>query len=423
MPYLLPAVSRAAIGMVGGKPGGDPLLMALSGGRGGRAAEAKRGTVAVIGLYGVIVPRGGRLVELLGGTSAERFTPAFRGLMADPSVSAVVIDVDSAGGDVAGVEEVSHEIYRARGIKPVVAIANHTMASAAYWIASAASEIVATPSAEIGSIGVFAAHTDISEAEKQAGIKTSLVSAGRYKTEGNPHEPLDDEARAAIQRRVNDYYEAFTRDVARNRGVSISEVRNGFGEGRAVGARQAQRLKLADRIETFDQLFVRLSRQAVARPVAGARRVGTDAKASGSSELRRYLDEPRIISMHDRLLSREVGSNRIDHRVLATAQATLANCRRGLGVTANLGLNWFESDFERFTAGMYLVAHDQIWLSSALTVANVAHTVAHEVKHAHQYQTIPMDDWRMGQGERARSWRESDATAYADRICGPSRAR
>ena len=158
---------------------------------------------------------------------------------------------------MSGVEELSAEIFQARGQKPITAVANSLAASAAYWIATAADELVVTPSGEVGSIGVFAAHEDVSGMLEQAGVKVNLVSAGRYKTEGNPFEPLTEEARASIQGRVDEYYEQFVSAVARNRGVKRSEVRNGFGEGRVVGAKQAVSLGMADRVGTLDETINR----------------------------------------------------------------------------------------------------------------------------------------------------------------------
>jgi len=178
----------------------------------------------------------------------------------------VVLDVDSPGGAVNGVEELADEMLRARGQKPVVAVANTLAASAAYWIATAADEVVVTPSGEVGSIGVFAVHEDFSAALEAAGIRVSLVSAGKYKMEGNPYEPLGDEGRAALQERVDDYYGMFVGAVARGRGVAAKDVREGFGQGRLVGARQAVELGMADRVATLDETLDR-----VARRVAGNR--------------------------------------------------------------------------------------------------------------------------------------------------------
>jgi signal peptide peptidase SppA len=214
--------------------------------------------VAVLPLFGTIFPRANLMTDVSGATSAERFGNQLTDLISDPEIGAIVLDVDSPGGQVGGIDEVSRLIYDARGKKPIVAVANHLMASAAYWIGTAADEIVITPSGEVGSIGVFSVHKDISEALKQEGIKVTLISEGKFKVEGNPYEPLAEEARGAIQTRVSDYYDAFVKAVARNRGVKTGYVRNGFGEGRVVGAGQAIELDMADRIGTLNETIIRL---------------------------------------------------------------------------------------------------------------------------------------------------------------------
>jgi signal peptide peptidase SppA len=140
-----------------------------------------------------------------------------------------------------------------------VAIANSLAASAAYWIASAASEFHVTPSGEAGSIGVFAEHTDISKWLDKEGINPTLIHAGEFKTEGNQYEPLTDQAAAYIQSRVDDYYTMFVKAVAKYRGVSETKVRNDFGKGRVFGAEQAVASGMADKISTFDQVLTKLT--------------------------------------------------------------------------------------------------------------------------------------------------------------------
>jgi len=130
--------------------------------------------------------------------------------------------------------------------------------------------LIVTPSGEVGSIGVVAAHMDISKMAESAGLKVTLVSAGKYKTEGNQFEPLSDEARAALQVRVDDYYAMFVKAVARNRGVSPADVRNGFGEGRVVGAKQAVALGMADRVATLDETLARLGVSRMPQAMAAA---------------------------------------------------------------------------------------------------------------------------------------------------------
>lgn len=234
------------------------------------------GDVAVLPLFGVIFPRANMMTEFSGGTSAERFGQVFRGVMADPGVGAVVLDVDSPGGAVTGVDELSSIIYGARGTKPVIAVANHLAASAAYWIATAADELVVTPSAEVGSIGVFAAHEDVSKALEMQGVKSTLISAGKFKTEANPYEPLAEEARAAIQSRVDEFYNMFTKAVARNRGAAVADVRSGFGEGRVVGAKQAVSLGMADRVATMEQVLTDLLKNSKRAQVTSGRAEAED---------------------------------------------------------------------------------------------------------------------------------------------------
>jgi len=225
-----------------------------------RPSARASGAVQIIPLYGIITQRAGLMTETSGGTSTEAFSRQFRAALNDPQIGAILIDVDSPGGAVTGVDELSSEIHAARGAKPVVAIANSLAASAAYWIATAADELVMTPTAEVGSIGVLAAHEDDSAFYERQGIKTTLVSAGKYKTEANPYEPLSDEARAYLQERVDEYYSMFIQTVARNRGVSVSEVRGGFGEGRVVGAKAAKSMGMVDRVETMDETIARLQK-------------------------------------------------------------------------------------------------------------------------------------------------------------------
>lgn len=217
------------------------------------------GTVALIPIVGVISHRMNMMAELSGGggCSIEMLTKQFRAAMSDPNCKAIVFDIDSPGGSVDGVAELASEIFNARSQKKIVAVANCQAASAAYWLACSADELVVAPSGQVGSIGVFGAHEDLSKALDAEGIKISLVSAGKYKVEGNPYEPLSDEAKAALQSKVDEYYGMFTKAVAQGRAVSASDVRGGFGQGRMVMAAQAVKDKMADRVATLDDVLAK----------------------------------------------------------------------------------------------------------------------------------------------------------------------
>jgi signal peptide peptidase SppA len=221
--------------------------------------QATRGTVAVIPVRGVIAQRMNMMTDMSGGTSTEQLAAQFRVFAGDSSVETIVLDIDSPGGGVYGVPELAAEILEARKNKTIVAIVNSLAASAAYWLAASATEIVITPSGEAGSIGVYGTHEDYSALEEKMGVKTTLVSAGKYKVEGNPFAPLDEDAHKALQARVDAYYDLFVRAVAKGRGATPAAVRNGYGEGRVLTAQAAVDAKLADRIASYDETMARLT--------------------------------------------------------------------------------------------------------------------------------------------------------------------
>lgn len=213
--------------------------------------------VAVIPVYGTISQRMSMLDESSGGTSCEDISKAFRSALADNSIGSIVFDIDSPGGTVTGVPELAAEIRAARGQKPITAVANGQAASAAYWLASAADRIVVTPSGEVGSIGVYTVHQDVSAAMKMEGVKNTFIQAGKYKTEGNPYEPLSDEAKANMQAGVDAFYDMFTRGVAGGRGVSLDKVLSDFGQGRMLLAADAVAAGMADEVATLGQVLSR----------------------------------------------------------------------------------------------------------------------------------------------------------------------
>jgi len=227
----------------------------------------KKGRIAWLPLYGPISQKPDMWMEMFGGTSTEEFGAVFDGMIADNNIAVILIEVDSPGGSVYGVHELSEKIYNSRGKKPIVAVVNSLAASAAYHIASAVDEIVVTPSGEVGSIGVYTMHTDVSEYEKQMGIKRTFIQAGKYKTEGNPYQPLATEAEKAIQERVDEYYDAMTADIGKYRGTTQLGVKRSFAGGRVVGARDAVNRGMADRIGTLESEVQRLHTKRTKRTI------------------------------------------------------------------------------------------------------------------------------------------------------------
>lgn len=226
------------------------------------AGRARSGSVAVVPILGTIFHRAATLEESSGGTSTRAIKASLDAAAKDDEVGTILLDVDSTGGGADGVQELADDIYRARESKRIVALADVTMASAAYWLASQAHEIVGTPSSRTGSIGVFGLHEDLSERAKMLGVKLTIVSRGKYKTEGNPFEPLSDEAKEFFQKQVDTTYDNFVGAVARGRGVSVSAVKSGFGEGRALLAKDAKKAGIIDRIATREETIGQLVRKA-----------------------------------------------------------------------------------------------------------------------------------------------------------------
>lgn len=272
MPERLTALTAVLMRWSQGMPAGDDVLARVDADKLVRDARrqavsaAGGGGIAVLPLYGVITQRGNMVDDISGpgSVSTQLFSQALRQALADDTVSQILIDIDSPGGSVYGVSELADEIAAARTQKPVVAIANSLAASAAYWLGAQADELYVTPGGEVGSIGVWQAHFDYSQALAAEGVTPTLISAGKYKVEGNPYMPLDADAQGFLQSRVDDYYGAFTKAVARGRGLPISQVRDGMGQGRVLGADAALAQNMVDGVATFDDVLKKMRRDAKA---------------------------------------------------------------------------------------------------------------------------------------------------------------
>lgn len=225
-----------------------------------RGQGAQVGAVAVMPILGMLLPRAEAMSQTSGAVSVQALRARFQQLDADPAVGAIVLDFDSVGGSVGGVAEFADAVHAAT--KPVIAISNPTMASAAYFIGSQAKALLVSPSSLTGSIGVYAAHEDISKALEMEGKTVTLVSAGAKKVLTTKLGPLTEEGRAELQARVDGFYEQFVRAVARGRGVSQKAVREGFGQGGVVLAEDAVKFGMADAVGTLEDAIALAARKA-----------------------------------------------------------------------------------------------------------------------------------------------------------------
>jgi signal peptide peptidase SppA len=208
--------------------------------------------IAVVPVLGPLFARGDWLTELLGASVYGELGDTIESALADPSVRGVVMEIDSPGGEVAGMFDLVDRLgaLRQSAGKPLWAVASESATSAAYAIASAAERIYVTRTGEVGSIGIVAAHLDQSGADEKAGLSWTFIHAGAHKLDGNPHQPLSDPARASIQADVDALYGELVDLVARNRKMSPDVVR--ATEAAIYRGRAGVLIGLADRNGTLE---------------------------------------------------------------------------------------------------------------------------------------------------------------------------
>jgi len=216
--------------------------------------------VAVIAVDGVISKRMNLFSQISGGASTELIGRDIRQALADPEAHSLLLQVDSPGGTVDGTQELAQMVYGARGAKPIVTYVDGMMASAAYWIGSAAdAAYIGADTAQVGSIGVVASHTDYSRREEMLGMKTTEIYAGKFKRIASLYKPLSEDGKQYIQDMVDYLYSVFVADVAKQRGTDTETVLTNMADGRVFTGRQAVEAGLVDGVATMDQLIAQLN--------------------------------------------------------------------------------------------------------------------------------------------------------------------
>jgi capsid assembly protease len=210
-----------------------------------------QGGVAVVPIVGELAHRAMPMEAMSGVVGYASLQNQLLALADDPRVRGILLDLDTPGGEVGGISELSDAISEISGKMPVWALANSTMASAGYWIGSATDRVIATPYARVGSIGVVMMHVDISKAVAKKGLVTTFVHAGKHKIDGNAFEPLSESALASMVTSVQDVYGQFVEQVAKGRGMDEQAVRD--TEAAVYGAKQALEIGLVDDISTLSK--------------------------------------------------------------------------------------------------------------------------------------------------------------------------
>ena len=244
-----------------------------------RPSMQTQGAIAVVPVFGLIANRMNLMSDISGGTSVDQLRSQIRAQDHDPDVSAIVLDVNSPGGTVHGVFELAEEI---RGLSTrTAAVINDTGGSAAYALASATDEIVATPSALVGSVGIVFKHRDESEAEAKLGVKTTIITSDESKAAANTHEPLSDPARARLEALVEHFRAMFVDAVVKGRNAAGQHLQAATVQTKwkaeVYTATEALGIGMIDRIGSMDDTLVRLG--APGRRAAASRRSRRAARA------------------------------------------------------------------------------------------------------------------------------------------------
>lgn len=236
-------------------------------------AEVVDGT-AIIPITGVIAKHASQVnhVSQPRGTSTLEVGSMLKKAMADESVHRIMLAIDSPGGAVDGVQALADQIYAVRGKKPIVAMADGQMCSAAYWLGSQADQIMAAPDAVVGSIGVYATTADVSRAAKNEGVEVTVVRNGKHKGAGTPGTQMTDDQKQALQETVDSYAELFQTAVARGRGMDMESVQ-AIGTGQHWVGQKAVDMGLADGVCTLEDL---LGKDAAMPAMPGMRAENTD---------------------------------------------------------------------------------------------------------------------------------------------------
>ncbi len=212
--------------------------------------------VGILKIEGVITQKADIFTMIFGGATLDTLTADFKSLVDNEAIDTIVLDIDSPGGTVAGVQDFANIIFDAREQKTIISISSSIMTSGAMWIGAAAEHVlISGGTVTTGSIGVLTTHVDISGLEADLGVKTTEITAGKFKRIASSFAPLTEAGRSELQSQVDKIMEAFVSDIAKFRGVSDQEVKSNMADGKVFIGDNAVKAGLVDDIKTFDLLI------------------------------------------------------------------------------------------------------------------------------------------------------------------------
>jgi capsid assembly protease len=210
-----------------------------------RKTEIRNG-IAIIPVMGSIFRYANLFTEISGGTSTQMLALDLNEAIANKDIQGIMLDIDSGGGQANGISELSNMIFNARAIKPIKAYIGGSGASAAYWIGSAASEVIINETGIAGSIGAMLSFEDKSAQNEANGIKEVKIISSV-----SPLKNSDSELQALVDSLGN----IFVENVAKNRGTTVKNVQENFGKGGLFVGKEAVNAGLADRVGTFEEVL------------------------------------------------------------------------------------------------------------------------------------------------------------------------
>lgn len=266
------------------------------------------GGLATISIKGPLVNSDSPFLEMFGMTGYPEIRDALTTAATDTSVKQILLDVDSGGGSVSGVDDTANLIRNIHAnVKPVTTYTDGVMASAAYWLGSSAGEVLSGKTAMVGSIGVIATHKEYSAMYKADGIGVTVVRAGKEKALANSNEKLTEKGKAQIQQMVDASYQVFVEHVAEMRGKPYEYADKKMADGQEFIGKAAADVGLTDGVSTFDAVVSDLKQKIVAsseklmhnRGKGGNALIGQKvASSTGEADMaRKALSEQEVAAM------------------------------------------------------------------------------------------------------------------------------
>lgn len=213
--------------------------------------------VAVVAVNGSLVTGSAGYALLFGATGYDDLRHVLIKAATDPGVNSILLNVNSGGGAVGGIQDAANLIARVRSAKPVVAYTGSIMASSALWLGRQAEYVVAADTAVVGSVGVLQVHVEYSKQLEQEGVTATVVRGGEQKALANRYEPLSPKAKENMEKQAKHLYDVFLGAMAKATNLDVEVAEAKFGQGREFIGSQAKSAGLVDKVGTFEEAFAK----------------------------------------------------------------------------------------------------------------------------------------------------------------------